>query len=77
MILSEALEAAKGEKKEITVSEFLEALLSTQLSQYDKVFNAAIEKEYCDLDIALRVLDSKAAVLREWVQLAFSDGQDA
>ena len=74
MTLPEALKAAKGEKEAMTVSEFINAVVGQQLTQYDKLFDAAIGKTE-ELPLALQVLNAKADRLQEWLKLAVSDSE--
>ncbi len=72
MTLQEALKAAKGEKEELAMNAFLQAVAGSQLAQYDKLFDAAIG-ECGELSLALQVLNSKADRLREWFRIILSD----
>lgn len=57
----------------MTVAEFINKMIDNQILQYDTLFNAAIEKS--ELDLALKVLTTRADALREWLKLAVSDSE--
>lgn len=68
------IKSGKGEKETMTVSEFINAVAGQQLTQYDKLFDAAVGKTE-ELPLALQVLNAKADRLQEWLKLAASDSE--